>query len=117
MVDHPAAFDRPACGWWYDVDWQECERCRGTGENVECVDDICHAKGYCMHGDNVCALCNSLGVISAELAERWYSRDAFEAVSVPDADLRRRGHLHGVARERHGREVATGPPGGEAGAD
>jgi len=85
---------------YYDVEWLDCIRCGGNGEHVECIDDLCHAQGHCMHGDNLCALCEGIGVISEELADRWRQRDAFEAVTAPDADLRARGTLHAVARER-----------------
>jgi hypothetical protein len=54
-----------------------------------------------MHGDNLCALCEGVGEITRELDRRWFSRDAFESVTLPDADLRRRGKLHAVARERY----------------
>lgn len=88
-------------GHWYDAEWIDCIRCRGTGERVECVDDLCHGQGRCMHGDNTCALCNGVGRITRELADRWRQRDSFEAVTAPDADLRRQGKLHAVARERY----------------
>lgn len=88
-------------GWWYEADWIECPRCRGTGENVECYDDLCHAQGRCMHGDNLCALCEGHREITRELEGRWYNRDSFEAVTLPDADLRARRKLHAVARERY----------------
>jgi hypothetical protein len=84
-----------------------CPRCRGTGENVECLDDLCHAQGRCMHGDNTCILCEGLGRITHELEDRWYSREGFESVSIPDPDLRARGKLHAAARERHNREVTS----------
>lgn len=90
----------PARGSRYDVEWIDCPRCRGTGENVECMDDLCHAQGRCMHGNNLCALCEGVGEITTELRDRWWDRDAFESVTLPDADLRRRGKLHAVARER-----------------
>jgi len=97
----------PGRGWWFDVEWIRCDRCRGTGGHVECYDDICHAQGRCMHDarNNICNLCNGVGEISKELDERWYSRDAFEAVTAPDADLHRQGKLHAAARERHDREA------------
>lgn len=91
----------------YDAEWIDCIRCRGSGEYVECYDDICHAKGRCIHGNNTCNLCEGLGRITEELAERWRRRDAFEAVRAPDADLHARGKLHAVARERHDREVTA----------
>lgn len=81
-------------------DWITCPRCRGTGEKVECMDDLCHAQGHCMHGDNLCLLCEGTGEITRKLEERFYSREAFEAVTIPDPDLKRRGKLHAVARER-----------------
>lgn len=82
-----------------------CPRCRGTGENVECFDDLCHAQDRCMHGDNQCALCEGVGEISRELDQRWAARDPFEAVELPAQDLKRRGKLHEVARKRY--EEAT----------
>lgn len=86
-----------------DTEWVRCDRCRGTGEYVECIDDLCHAKGRCMHGNNTCKLCRGRGRISKELDRRWYSRDEFEDVEIPDADLRDLGVLHEVARDRHDR--------------
>lgn len=86
---------------WYNVDWLDCIRCGGSGEYVECYDDLCHARGGCMHGDNRCNLCDGTGTITKELAERWRRRDPFEAVEATDADLWYRGKLHAVARERH----------------
>ncbi|MFC6973680.1 hypothetical protein ACFQL1_01710 [Halomicroarcula sp. GCM10025709] len=80
-------------------EWMDCIRCRGTGEYVECYDDLCHAQDRCMHGNNTCKLCGGLGRITRELAERWRSRDAFEAVTAPAPDLRARGKLHQAARE------------------
>ncbi|MFA1612030.1 hypothetical protein [Halobellus rubicundus] len=29
-----------------------CPNCHGKGFIINCVDDLCHAKGSCMHGDN-----------------------------------------------------------------
>ena len=66
----------------------ECYRCRGTGEYVECIDDLCHARGECMHGDNTCTLCDGHGRISRTLADRWARREPFEAVGLPEADRR-----------------------------
>lgn len=88
-------------GRWYDVEWVTCPRCRGTGENVECWDDLCHAQGRCMHGDNLCVLCEGVRKITRELERRFYTRESFEAVPIPDADLHLRGKLHAVARERY----------------
>ncbi|WP_459191789.1 hypothetical protein [Halosimplex sp. J119] len=85
---------------YYDVEWLDCIRCGGNGEHVECYDDLCHAAGHCMHGDNLCNLCEGIGLITEELAERWRRRDAFESVTAPDADLRARGKLHAAARDR-----------------
>lgn len=83
------------------VEWIDCTRCDGTGERVECIDDLCHAQDHCMHGDNTCKLCEGLGRITRELDERWWNREPFESVTLPDADLWARGKLHAVARERH----------------
>lgn len=82
-----------------DADWNDCIRCGGTGEHIECIDDLCHAQGRCMHGDNTCALCEGLGRITAELAQRWRQRDSFEGVTAPAPDLRARGKLHAAARD------------------
>ncbi|KZX49326.1 hypothetical protein [Haloarcula sp. K1] len=82
-----------------NADWIDCIRCGGTGEHVECIDDICHAKCHCMHGDNRCALCEGLGRITTELATRWRQRDSFEGVTAPAPDLRARGKLHAAARD------------------
>ena len=49
---------------WYDADWIPCPRCGGDGQYVECYDDLCHAQGRCMHGDNLCALCQGVGEIT-----------------------------------------------------
>lgn len=68
-----------------------CVRCDGTGERVECIDDLCHAEGHCMHGNNTCELCDGWRRISRELRDRWTSRESFEAVGLPPADLRFRG--------------------------
>ena len=78
----------------------DCIRCRGTGKHIECYDDLCHAQGRCMHGNNTCNLCEGLGFITEELADRWRQREPFERVTAPDRDLRARGKLHAVARER-----------------
>lgn len=91
----------PMRGHWFDTEWVRCPRCRGGGERVECVDDICHAQGHCMHGDNLCKLCEGIGTITRELERRWYQREPFASVTMPDADLRARGKLHAVARERY----------------
>lgn len=91
----------------YRSEFIVCPRCRGSGRNVECVDDLCHAQGHCMHGDNLCALCEGVGEISRELEREWFQREPFESVELPAQDLKRRGKLHEVARERYeeGRHV------------
>jgi len=90
------------------TEWNDCIRCGGSGEYVECYDDLCHARGRCMHGENTCTLCEGLGRITSELADRWRQRDTFESVTLPDADLRARGDLHAIVRERHDRVVEGG---------
>lgn len=89
-------------GWWCDIEWVRCDRCRGTGERVECIDDLCHAQGECFHDPrhNVCNLCAGTGRITKELEERWYSRGVGESVTAPDADLWNQGELHAAARDR-----------------
>lgn len=69
----------------------DCMRCGGNGQHVECYDDLCHAQGECMHGDNTCNLCEGHGRISTELATRWRRRDTFESVTLPGADRKLRG--------------------------
>jgi hypothetical protein len=89
-------------GWWYDVEWRRCHRCRGIGERVECYDDLCHAQGRCMHdpANNVCSLCGGTVRITRDLDERWSQRGVGEAVTAPEADLWNQRKLHAVACER-----------------
>lgn len=47
-----------------------------------------------------CRLCAGIGRITAELEA------GTEGAIVPDPDLRARGLLHAVARQRHDREIA-----------
>lgn len=42
---------------------RDCPRCRGNGFN--CIDDICHGKGYCIHGDT-CWHCDGTGRVLPE---------------------------------------------------
>lgn len=51
---------------------RDCPRCGGLGFN--CIDDICHGKGYCIHGDT-CWYCEGTGVV---LPER--------VLAIPDED-------------------------------
>ena len=92
-------------GWWYGDVWQPCIRCGGDGRYIECVDDLCHADGRCMHGNNTCNLCSGVGRITHELADRWRQRARFEAVAAPDADLHIQRKLQAVARDRHNRSL------------
>lgn len=39
---------------------RECPVCRGRGFN--CIDDLCHAQGHCMH-DGWCARCEGTGAV------------------------------------------------------
>jgi hypothetical protein len=41
-----------------------CESCNGRGHH--CIDDICRAKGYCMHGDSTCRRCEGDGRVPPE---------------------------------------------------
>lgn len=42
----------------------ECPNCHGRGYIINCVDDLCHARGSCMHGDDKdCARCRGRGVV------------------------------------------------------
>ena len=41
-----------------------CWGCGGEGNEVACVDDLCHGQGWCMHGDNrPCRECGGEGVL------------------------------------------------------
>lgn len=43
-------------------DGYECDACSGTGIVVECCDDICQGRGWCMHGDShECRRCGGNG--------------------------------------------------------
>lgn len=35
----------------FDDDRQECYKCGGRGEFVDCCDDLCYGQEYCIHGD------------------------------------------------------------------
>lgn len=89
-----------------DVEWIRCPRCDGTGDRVECIDDLCHAQDRCLHGQNTCKLCRGGGRISRELEERWYSRELFESVEIPAAD-----------RDRYGGSLGSRSNGDDAGGD
>jgi len=44
------------------VRWIDCPNCRGSGEIVGCIDDICHGKGRCIHdGNDACPGCFGSG--------------------------------------------------------
>jgi hypothetical protein len=49
-----------------DVDFGDeisCPHCDG-GTVMNCIDDLCHGQGWCMHGDeDVCRHCHGEGVI------------------------------------------------------
>lgn len=36
---------------WCHCRGEPCWDCGGDGDKLICVDDICHAQGYCMHGN------------------------------------------------------------------
>lgn len=55
-----------------------CPRCRGRGFN--CIDDICHGKGYCIHGDS-CWYCEGTGAV---MPERVLVSPDPEAVAIRD---------------------------------
>lgn len=50
----------------------ECPDCGGTGVIITCCDDICNARGECIHGDGeeVCETCNGRGEI-ADFDDDW----------------------------------------------
>ncbi|WP_137920437.1 hypothetical protein [Hydrogenophaga sp. 2FB] len=41
-----------------------CWSCGGEGTRVDCMDDLCHGQGFCMHGDNrMCGVCYGEGML------------------------------------------------------
>lgn len=46
----------------------ECFRCNGEGWIVDCLDDLCHATGECIHGDGnvICPACEGEGELYPE---------------------------------------------------
>lgn len=53
-----------------EVTWVDCFRCRGSGEIVGFIDDICHARGECMHnGNDACPRCHGDGQVPRILDE------------------------------------------------
>jgi hypothetical protein len=50
-----------------------CPRCRGDGEVLGCFDDICHAKGYCIHnGNDLCPTCKGRELVPERLYEEYW---------------------------------------------
>jgi hypothetical protein len=52
----------------WDCDFGEtecCPECNGEGFVVVCCDDLCHARGSCMHGDGnaMCGNCMGTGEV------------------------------------------------------
>lgn len=46
------------------INWIECANCHGSGWVVGCIDDICHARGVCMHdGNDPCPECHTSGQV------------------------------------------------------
>ncbi len=43
---------------------RRCPSCRGRG--FSCIDDICHAKGHCIHEDGRCSVCLGEGYVLPE---------------------------------------------------
>ena len=44
---------------FYDEGDSYCQHCGGEGWIIDCIDDICHGVGYCIHGDGmVMCSCN-----------------------------------------------------------
>ena len=47
-----------------EVTWVDCFTCRGSGEVIGCIDDLCHARGECMHdGNDACPDCYGDGQV------------------------------------------------------
>jgi hypothetical protein len=41
-----------------------CWGCGGEGNQIRCVDDLCHGQDWCMHGDNYpCRQCGGDGML------------------------------------------------------
>ena len=55
--------DDPSIGELRGWDFRECQQCGGAGALLVCVDDLCHAQGWCMHGDGMetCPECRGTG--------------------------------------------------------
>ena len=53
----------------------DCDRCDGEGEIVVCPDDMCRARGSCMHGDGMvtCPDCGGTGTHSED--DQWHPDD------------------------------------------
>lgn len=45
-----AQCENPAPDCW--CEGAQCPNCHGEGSIINCVDDLCHAQGHCMHGDD-----------------------------------------------------------------
>lgn len=46
------------------VEWIRCGNCHGSGDVIGCYDDICHARGQCMHdGNDACPECGGTGTV------------------------------------------------------
>lgn len=60
-------------GDWDDMDdfdteygeGDDCPECQGTGQVCDCCDDICAARGDCIHGDGMseCPACGGNGYL------------------------------------------------------
>lgn len=48
-------------------DWHQpetCPECGGSGEIIDCLDDMCHGQGFCVHGDvRICMECHGEGEV------------------------------------------------------
>ncbi|WP_435360427.1 hypothetical protein [Haloarchaeobius sp. DFWS5] len=57
----------------------DCPRCDGRGKVVGCIDDICHAKGQCVHdGNDTCVTCDGRGFVRERTCdEYWQCREVW----------------------------------------
>ena len=65
-----------------EVSWIDCQNCRGSGEVVGCIDDICHGKGRCIHnGNDACPACGGSGR-QARIVETDGGRDFVQSPRI-----------------------------------
>ena len=51
-----------------------CPGCDGRDPYVNCIDDLCHAQGRCMHGNNTCPTCEGQGIVTEQFREEYWNQ-------------------------------------------